>query len=576
MSIREDLLRGNESGTLLEAVYACSLSREDHDALVSELVVLHNEGLVDAVTTFESLQDTSQGPDFFLTRHVFEEALPSLDAPVRSVMHCVLRLYETAGRDLAAGRVVDGFIQYLERGSSRSSEALAEIESNPDVFAILLPGVLVAGSRIDKAVFTTEAMRLCEDDNLELRRQAVFALGKLEWLAGSEAVSSAVSTLERSAGIEKDDRLLAGVVESAFALLQQDKALEPRIVVLMTSALEEGDEQAIHAASGVFAYHTGELTTAVLETLSVHLLRVKSGNKGTLDNIDFGVAQLLESGDSEKAFELIEALLLEHADLSMMDVLDGTGKAILMDSALTNRVATRWLLRGDRVLCEALRAILSAGPDDVPLEIDAAELEPADSLHIIFTARKAVGYLFTHPIAAASMLTSLMHFAAEDEVLTDLGKLLFDPLLLNYTGKAREYVVRQLGQESGQVKATVGEALARLDGYLEDLKSVGRLPALHPSTAHRDAHDRHLSRQMEESWKAAEASSVLLSLISKSVVLYGRTSITYVRGLDEQPRRMESPMQSHETEMELPRMLRLDPIGLDFRLRIFRAEQINA
>jgi hypothetical protein len=128
--------------------------------------------------------------------------------------------------------------------------------------------------------------------------------------------------------------------------------------------------------------------------------------------------------------------------------------------------------------------------------------------------------------------------------LTELGALLFDPLLLNFTGKAREYVVQQSGLEAVKVKATIEQALKAIDKYLEDLHSVGNLAALHPSETQREAYHRHLSRLVAESWKAAEVQSVLLNLVSKSVVLYGRKSICYVEGSDGQSRRMEIPLHS--------------------------------
>ena len=151
MSNRDDLLRSYEAGNFLETVYACSLAdQNDGSALALELVALHNEGLIDVVGAFESLENkSSNGPDFFLTRHVFEKALPNLDAPVPSVMRCVLRLYRGAGQDLAAGTIFKSFIDFCEKDPSRPREALAEIEASPDNFADLLPGTLIAGFRID-------------------------------------------------------------------------------------------------------------------------------------------------------------------------------------------------------------------------------------------------------------------------------------------------------------------------------------------------------------------------------------------------------------------------------------------
>jgi hypothetical protein len=483
MSNRDDLLRGYETGNFLETVYTCSLAdRNDRSALALELVALHNEGLIDVVGAFESLENkSSNGPDFFLTRHVFEKALPDLSALVPSVMRCVLRLYRGAGQDLAAGTIFKAFIEFCERDPARPREALAEIEASPDHFADLLPGTLLAGSRIDHPFYLARAIRLCEDKNIELRRRAVFSLGQVTWPEGMAVSDAALAALERSATAETDDRILAGIVKSAFALLQQHQAQEPRVVVLIATALSKGDEYALHAASEVFGFHTGELTATLLDALFAHLVRVKSTNKGTLDNVDYGISHLLKNGDSEKAIQLLEDLLLTHPDELTMEVFDNAAREILGNKALIGKVLTRWFLRGDRVLCNGVHTIIGIDhSNDLPLEIDPVELKPADGAHIIFVARKAIGYLFLQPISAATVLISLMRNTTDDEVLTELGALLFDPLLLNFTGKAREYVVQQSGLESVKVKATIEQTLKAIDKYLEDLRSVGNLAALHP------------------------------------------------------------------------------------------------
>ena len=89
----------------------------------------------------------------------------------------------------------------------------------------------------------------------------MFSLGKFNWPEGIAVSDSALAALERSATAETDDQILAGIVKSAFALLQQHKAQEPRVVALIATALSKGDEYTLHAASEVFGFHTGELTS---------------------------------------------------------------------------------------------------------------------------------------------------------------------------------------------------------------------------------------------------------------------------------------------------------------------------
>jgi hypothetical protein len=170
---------------------------------------------------------------------------------------------------------------------------------------------------------------------------------------------------------------------------------------------------------------------------------------------------------------------------------------------------------------------------------------------------------------------SLMRVAPDNEVLPELGKLLLNPLLMNYPGSVRQYVAEQAGRESGKVKETIDKALASFDEYLEVLRSVPRVSALHPTQAQRESYRHHMSDSMSESMRAAEKKSVFFGLFARSTILYGHKSINYIQGADEQPKRMEMPLTTHSVEMEIPRMADLDPYGVDYMLRLFRAERLR-
>lgn len=579
MSYREDLLKGYEAGNFLETVHTCSRTdRSDCDALALELAALHNEGLIDVVEAFKLLEDNSSNRSaFFPTRHIFEETLPNLNAPIPSVMRCVLHLYQGAGQDLAAGTVIESFIDFCAKEPSQPLDALKEIEANPDELEALLSATLIAGSRIDHSFYLAEATRLCEATNIELRRGAVFSLGRFDWSENVVMLESAVAALERTIATEVDDQTLANTIKSAFAFLQQQKALEPRAIALILNALSKGDEYALYAIFELFGFHTDKFPVSLLEALPVHLVRVKPAHRGTLDKIDYGISHLFKKGDAEKAIQFLEDMLLMHPNELSMEIFDSATREILSNKTLISKILTRWFLCGDRALCKAIHVIVGTHHGkDLPLEIDPAELKPADLVRIFFVARKAIGYLFMQPISVASILISLMRLTTDDEVLTGLGAMLFDPLLLNFTGKARDYVMQQSESESGKVKQAIDNSLKAVDDYLENLHSIGNLAALRPGEAQREAYYRDFSRLMAESYKAAEAHSVFLNLFSKSVLLYGRKSINYVYGPDGQSRRMEIPLQSHGIEIEAPRMENLDPFGLDYMLRIFRNERFRA
>jgi len=578
-NLRNDLIVAFQEGNFLQVVYEKSLGEpENLSALKTELVSLHNAGLIDVVACFSRLENHSDaGYDFFLTRHILEKILPDLNAPVKPVMDCVLHLVNKAGEDMAAGTPFGPFIDFCAVEPSRPEESLKQIKASIGQFADLLTPTIVAGARIDTRHYLNEAVQLTSHENIEIRKRAIFSLGRIQNYKDSELYETALACLELAAAKECDDHLLGNIIKSAFSLYKQDKSQEEQIVNLINRALSKGGDHALHAASELFGFDFRELPEALLAALLEHLRRVKPQNKGTLDNIDYGLVKLINREEPTKGIEFLEDILLANPNDISMDIFDSVIRELCKNKKVLNKVLTKWFLRGDRVLCEGIHAVVNKDlHHDVLLEIDPSELISIDLVHIFFLARKTIGYLFFKPLTAASVVISLMRITNKEETLRQLGALLFDPLLLNFPGKVKDFLIQQKDIESGQAKATIESALMFFDEYMDALKSTGAIPELHPSQAQREAHRRHFSQLLSESFKKAEKKSVFLSLVSKSVLLYGRKSINYVYGLNGKCSRMETPLLSHGTEIEIPWLQIIDPFGLEYMLRIFRVERIKA
>jgi hypothetical protein len=574
---KEILISASKSGNFLNAAYESYLAAPDErEDLPLEIAALHNDGYINVVAEFSKLENKQEGgPDFFTTRRIFEKALPYINAPLRDVMHCVLHLHKAAGQDMAAGIIFDGYIAHCEKDPARPLEAMTLIESAYEHFADIFPATVVAGSRMDNSHFLAEVLRLAQHPAKDLRQRAVFSLSRIEWPNGASVPKEALAGLENSA-TENDDEILASVIRAAFKFYQQDKTTEAQVTALIDNALSRGDDYALHAGSAILGFEAKELPAPLLDVILGHLKRVKPMNKGTLDNIDLGIATLLKAALPDKALRFLEEFLLLHTEKLMIEVFDSAASEILTNKTLLSKVTTRWFLNGARVLCESVHDIVGRVHDgNLLIDVDAAELTTKDFTHMVFIARKAIGYLFFKPVTAVSILISLMRLAPDDETLEHLVELLFDPLLMNYTGSAREHVEAQTQQETGKVKETLDKSLAALATYLETLRGVPALAALHPAQAHREAYRRYMSELSAASMKKAEKRSVFLNLFSRSTLLYGRKSINYVRGGDGPPRRMEIPLASHSVEMEIPRMENLDEHGLNYMLRVFRAERFR-
>lgn len=572
---KETLIAAAKNGDFLDAVDKSYLAESDErEDLPLEIATLHNDGHINVVAEFAKLDNTpGSDPDFFTMRHVFEKTLPHIDAPVRDVMHCVMHLYKGSDPDMLAGAVFNSYIAYCEKDPARPREAIKIIEGEHDQFADALPSTIAAGSRIDNQHYLAAALRLGRHPAKVLRRRAVLALARIEWPKEAKVPEKALAGLEESA-TEEDDEILASVVKSAFAFYRQDKTTEARVIALIDNALSKGDECALHAGAEI---ETKEIPAPLLDVLLGHLKHVKPTNKVMLHNIDCGITTLLKEAAAEKALHFLEELLRLNTDTLTIEDFDSAANEILTNKTLLSRVTTRWFLNGAPALCESVNRITGKSDNDtLPIEIDASELTTKDFKHIVFVARKAVGYLFMKPITATSILISLMRPAPDDETRKCLGKLLLEYLLINYPGSVREYVEAQARQETGKVKETLDKALAELTAYRDPLRAVPTLAALHPSQAHREAYSRYkgdTGELFEASMKEAEKHSVLLRLATKSTLLYGRKAINYVHGDGGQPRRMEIPMKSYSGQMEVPRMEHLDEHGLNYMLRFFRAQR---
>lgn len=581
MSDRETLVCAYQAGHLLEEIQAALFPDEsERTKLASALASLHNEGHIDLIDAFGTLAGKSaSGPEFFLLRHVFEEVLPELDAPVPKLTRCVLHLYREAGTDLAAGTILDAFRDFCARRADRPKAALAEIEADPETLADLLVPVLIAGSIVDAPTYVVETIRLSRDSSIDLRRRALFALGRLhgeQVVWGNEDVTK---TLEFAVEVEDDDAMLASSIKSAFALSRHEAANKSRWIAVVAGALSKGNEIALHAASEVFAFQTHDVFPELLEHLFASLAHVKPTNKGTLKNIDYGIAHLLHSDHVEASLCFLEGLLRSHPEKIELSNFNAVARAIRDRPRLRSKVATRWFLEGEAPLCKGVASIVDAamgGSPDTEFEADAGELAGVEPARFVFAARKAIGYLFLMPISATSFLLSLMRQTPDASVRSDLENLLLNPLLINFSGSVAQYLTRRAESEEGEVKVAVRRALEALEAYLDGLRSVGDIPALHPSLEHRDAYLRHFSEEVAQSFKKAQAESVFLQLVHRSVLLYGRKAIHHVFGPEGEIKRMETQLGRHGTEIEVPRMTILDPHGLDFMLRVFRHERLPA
>lgn len=573
MSDREDIIAHSQASTLPE-LFVERLRGHSRDELGQAfrtlLIEMHNDGSIDVLEPARSIASSSiDQHQFFTVMHAYTDLIPSLVADAPAMLAAVKGLTARAGNDMASGMPNGAFRTWAEQ-HDRAQATLAAIDpADPEDSAYLFLG-LQALAKSDAAEALTIAINYLQGPDVPARSAAAKAIGTFA-LMTTETRSAAVAALS-AAVPTADDNNLGHVLTAICEIARAHQELAPEATKLIEASTPKVSDQAIHQLSLELMFHGEELPPEIVAGLTAIVQKVPIGNKGTLTNIDAFAGKLIDHKRLDEALALITPLIAAHEDLTSMDTLDGTSHALLrLPPDQFAQVMTGWLLSLDRNLGAATMALVGDHHGDTPLIVEVGDtalgLDDADR---ILLAHRAIGWLFIHSITAASLLLGLLKGASEP-ARQAIADILFDPLLINYSGDLAAWLTERARTASDPEKATITDLLARLEAYIEGLRKAGRIKELRPSERERliERHRQH--RSMQEAHKAAEKKSVFMSIVSRSVLLYGNRSISYFEGPDGNKQRNEMKLHSFSHSIESPRLDILEPFDLDYTLRVFRA-----
>lgn len=578
--LSKGIVEASKAGNFLEFVHEAYLSElNTREGVVNELVLIHNNEKLNIVEEFKKLlNNPDSGRDFFTTRDIFEDALPRLNSPVLPIIECVQHLFKESGHESTAAGLFTPFIDYCSASSSRPDEALRLLLDSPTLWYDFLTSIIVAGCRCDMERYFQKAIKLTNHEEVNIRKNAVFSLGRIQLAGILQYSDKAIDCLAESVERETSDSILGCIIQSTCAICMADTSLSAKGIQIVNTALSKGEDEVMNTAANMFGFNTDKLPEAMLDAIIPYLHNINPKNTGTVHYIDYGISHLLKRSDNTKGIEFLESFLVKHyRDVAFMSLGSTVNSIHKPGNTLLNKLLTRWFLKGDYALCHGISNIIQGvHGENLHLKADKNEFPSLDANHLIFVARKTIGYLFIQPVTCASIITSLIKMTKSAKTLKDLSALLFDPLLLNYSGKTYEFLKGKVECESGKTKEAIQTAIEAGDNYLETLKSVPNIPELYPSQDQRETYARQFNRLMAAEFKAARKRSFFSSICSESILLYGTSSVDYIKEGSGQYRRMETPMQSHGTSIEVARQEKLDPLGLDNALRTFRCERLKS
>jgi hypothetical protein len=291
--------------------------------------------------------------------------------------------------------------------------------------------------------------------------------------------------------------------------------------------------------------------------------------RGTIQILDIALAKILEGGSANQAVELVSAILIRNERKIPKGEFSSFGGRLLQHPILPD-VVVQWLLRGDRSLCEWLCRLFQRNVDQ-PLDL-VLPLNSRSAAEKYFISRKILGFFFFQSVLAASLIVCVLRSCDEKEG-DAIADLLFEVLLRNYGGKVVDYLNGV--EEHDLAYKYVRRALHKHEKYFAEVRSVGDLKELYPPEHNVAIARLRTAEEFRNAHKEAEKKSVLLSLVSRSTVLYGKRTLSYpaMSGNERKPFKMD--LQAHGFSLEIPRTEVIDPYGLDYLLRVLRVEQLE-
>ena len=399
------------------------------------------------------------------------------------------------------------------------------------------------------------------------RQAAIAALGGIK-PRDLRAANEAFDELVAIATNDRNDDILFTAIFAAFGLLQHCPAHAsqwvPCLVAAVTAAPGEAPRtallQGLLRQSSLFEKADIKATLALVcdADLSPAL-------RGMLDGT---LSHLFAGPHHDLAIDCLTNLLASDGNAVSLEDFPGLEHSLLnLGRRQLFALAVRWFATGDRKLCESMTKLIGTVHQPQPFD-DTLAGRGLSGSQMTAMCHKAAGYLILAPAVAASFVVAALR-AGDKTVEPELVQLLLQWVLINYGETAAAYLV---GVPKGdKAYRPVRRALKLYRAYEEGLNIKSTIKELLPSSYQRGAVRQKHYVTSREIRKQAEQQSVFFGLVQHSTLLYGRKAIAYVRGADQPPVSME--MKTMSAGFEMPKLQVIDPVGLDWLIRIFRTSK---
>ncbi|ERH50900.1 hypothetical protein O203_11355 [Ectopseudomonas chengduensis] len=578
---RDEIVRAAEEDRLLDLIFKAGW-RHDSAPFFQALIDAHQSKDVD----LRALLPLPEPPRFsnnelYLGMKILLPALGSI------ATSCVDLLEMMAGAipddDLMLSHLPYAeIVKWCQVSPERPMELLHLIESGSLLSQRFhcVQACISVGFQTDAAFYLAKAIEFLENGDVPQRAQAARALCNLSAEVrgtNGDLVETILAVIERETEPTARDALLA------LALAWQKDApaeLERSTYELIKRAASPVTLTAKQTIARELLGNSNPYTAQARHDLLALVVSGQPENE-IVQLLDVFLAGLIRKGEVSEAREVIEKFILSDPSVpfthfgSVLHQLESGDDSVLDEWVVT------WLQSGSVRLSAALRRSLFAASEGRVFTFDFRQALDVPESDYLFIARKALGIFFSKPVFIASLIVSLMRNAT-DTTMGALQSLLFDPVLINYSGLRSDYLDEIAASTTDPASKAVQQALQQLQNYLEDLGNA-HIRELQPSERERQLEHYRRNEEMQSQMVEARKSSIMASLASEKILLYGTGMASWVpefpppQGIAESEtgpmRRMEQSLATIQHSFQLPRHSVLEPSTLELQILNFLYEK---
>lgn len=538
--------------------------------IAKELAYLHNEAIFDLNKQFLQLTKKDDQYSFYRLIYAYCSTLTKLSSPVTDIVNVFIHF---KSQEFPLADFEQEYFLFCKQNIERPKVALSYLLGKPEERHELVQSTLMAAVELDSKWVMEQLSVLIQHQSADIRWQAYLAIGRVPIEDGC-SLEKRFDLLDKASTSEINPKANSGIIRAAGLLAKQRPSLWNGINQVLEKCLKAKESETIHEAAYLLGYDCKNAPDSTIDLLTSYSKFVSPQNKGTLNLLTIFISNSIKTEKYDVAEDLLGTLLLKNDELRIGDFEHLAHElASERSSVFLNRITTKWLLSGEAPLCVALLSIVGSSHLNNPeLVIDKVVLPLSDN-ELFFIARKAVGWFYYYPISGMSYLLSIIPYVSSD-VGSRIGQLIYEPMLLSYTGKGKNYLVEKLNSLDDDSQVIVKQLLLDLDSYRLTIKEAFEIKELRAPEREVDLYRKDSNTKISQSMEKAKKGSVIDLIATTQTILYGNDTVLYA-SLGDEKQRIKNTMYPFSYSTELPKIDVIDPEGLNIMLRVFRNERLK-